>query len=178
MKHERSSWWQRLNNRWYAIPAVAQWWAHRNAERSHLLVAADSSIPFAHVRKSLAQSKAVLITTAGVQLQTQPPFDMQNPDGDASYRTIPATTKAEEISITHKYYDHSDADRDLNVVFPLAHFTDLAQRGVIGGLASQHYGFMGHIEGDQAAILKDVTAREVAVKLREDGVDFAFLTPA
>lgn len=175
---EDSSWWQQLNNRWYAIPAVAQWWAHRNAERSHRLVAADSSVPFTLMRKTLGQSRVVLITTAGVHLHAQVPFDMQNPDGDASYRTIPATAKSEEFTITHKYYDHSDTERDLNVVFPLAHFSDLAQRGVIGGLASQHYGFMGHVEGDQAAILKDNTAREVAAKLREDGVDFAFLTPA
>jgi D-proline reductase (dithiol) PrdB len=157
---------------------VAQWWAQRNAERSRSLVAADATIPFIRMRKTLARSRAALITTAGVHLHTQPPFDMQNSDGDASYRSIPAIAKTADITITHKYYDHTDADRDINVVFPVTHFADLTQRGVLGSLASHHFGFMGHVEGEQVTILKKETAREVAAKLRNDGVDFAFLTPA
>jgi D-proline reductase (dithiol) PrdB len=172
------TWWQRLNHRWYAIPAVAQWWARRNAAQSRTLVADETAIPFAPLRKPLAQSRAALLTTAGVHLHGQPPFDMENPQGDATWRAIPAGTAADGMTITHKYYDHTDADRDLNVVFPLAHFRDLAAGGVIGGLAPYHYGFMGHIEGEQAVILKDRTAREVAARLRKEGVDFAFLTPA
>lgn len=119
-----------------------------------------------------------LITTAGVHLRGQAPFDMENVDGDATYRELPAQAAAGDFTITHKYYDHSDADRDLNVVFPLAHFRDLVARGVIGSLAPRHYGFMGHIEGEQATLLTRKTAPEVAAKLRQDGVDFAFLTPA
>jgi D-proline reductase (dithiol) PrdB len=175
---EELSWWQRLNNRWYAIPAVAQWWARRNAARSRTLVQDDAAIPFAPLRKPLARGKVALLTTAGVHLVGDQPFDMQNPDGDATYRVIPAGAQTADLTITHKYYDHRDADRDLNVVFPLVHFADLAQRKVVGSLAAQHYGFMGHIEGEQAEILKQKTAREVAAKLRQEGVDFAFLTPA
>jgi hypothetical protein len=37
---------------------------------------------------------------------------------------------------------------------------------------------MGHIDGAQLPILNERTAPEVAAKLRADGVDFAFLTPA
>jgi D-proline reductase (dithiol) PrdB len=103
---------------------------------------------------------------------------MVNPDGDATYREIPGDVAIEQITITHKYYDHTDADADLNVIFPLAHFRDLVKKQVIGALASRHYGFMGHIDGAQLPILNERTAPEVAAKLRADGVDFAFLTPA
>lgn len=175
---DKLSWWQRLNNRWYAIPAVAQWWARRNAARSRTLVADEALIPFVPLHKPLAHSRVALLTTAGVHLHSQPPFDMENPDGDATWRAIPAAAAAADMTITHKYYDHTDADRDLNVVFPLAHFRDLTARGVVGSLAPYHYGFMGHIEGEQAVALKDRTAREVAARLRKEGVDFAFLTPA
>jgi D-proline reductase (dithiol) PrdB len=177
MKDELS-WWQRLNHRWYAIPAVAQWWARRNASRSRSLVDDPAAIPFTPLRKPLARCRAALITTAGVHLRGDRPFDMQNPAGDASYRIIPAGATPDELTITHNYYDHKDADRDLNVVFPLAHFADLAARGVIGSLAPHHYGYMGHIEGEQAAVLQQRTAPDVAAKLRAEGVDFAFLTPA
>lgn len=103
---------------------------------------------------------------------------MENSDGDATYRELLATTAPDDLTITHKYYNHTDADHDLNVVFPLSHFRELAARGVIGGLAPRHFGFMGHIEGEQVQILTRTTAPDVAAKLRQDGVDFAFLTPA
>ncbi len=175
---ENLTWWQQLNNRWYAIPAVAQWWARRAAQQLQPLTADDVAIPFARLTKPLSQCRAALVTTAGVHMRSQPPFDMQNPDGDASYRAIPAAAAAEALTITHKYYDHSDADRDLNVVFPLAHLRDLVRQGVIGGLAAQQFGFMGHIEGQQLAVLQNKTAPEVAARLRQSGADFVLLTPA
>lgn len=175
---ERLTFTQRLWNRFYAIPAVAQLWARRRAGATQELVDVAGDIPFARLRKPLARSKVALLTTAGVHLQGQPPFDMENPDGDATYREIPAAARASDIVITHRYYDHSDADKDLNVVFPLDHFRELAARGVVGGLAPRHFGFMGHIDGELVATLNQQTAPEVAAKLRADGVDFAFLTPA
>ena len=169
---------QRLFNRFYALPVVAQWWARRNAARSAALVNTMGAVPFALPTRTLAVGKMVLVTTAGVHLDHQPPFDMQNPDGDASYREIPTNTALERIVITHHYYDHRDADADLNVVFPLAHFRDLQQRRVIGDLALRHFGLMGHIEGEQATQLIQRSAPEIAARLVADGVDFAFLTPA
>lgn len=175
--HETTNWLQRLSNRLYAIPAVAQFWASRTAHRSAALAGADST-PFVRLRKPLATARGALITTGGVHLQTQPPFDMTTPDGDPTYRVIPADVLASEVTITHKYYDHRDADADLNVIFPLAHFRDLVARRVIGALAPRHFAFMGHIDGDLITTLTQRTAPEVAAKLRADGVDFAFLTPA
>jgi D-proline reductase (dithiol) PrdB len=169
---------ERISNRLFAIPAVAQWWARLSAGRTEGLVDVSGAIPFATLSKPLSQSTVALLTTGGVHLPAQPPFDMENPDGDASYREIPGDVDAKTITITHKYYDHTDADADLNVVFPLEHFRDLAARGVVGRVAPRHFGFMGHIDAAQVAILNERTAPEVAAKLRADGVDFAFLTPA
>jgi D-proline reductase (dithiol) PrdB len=130
------------------------------------------------LHKPLAECRAVLITTAGIHLRSQQPFDMENKDGDATYREIPATTQMDELTITHDYYDHKDADRDPNVVFPLVRFRELVGLGVIGGLAPRHFGLMGHTEGEQLTRLTRRSAPDVATKLRKDGVDFAFLTPA
>ena len=165
-------------NRFFAIPAVTQWWARRAAARSSQADDLAGLPAFVVLKKPLAACKVALITTAGVHLRGQVPFDMDDSDGDASYRELPATAAPDDLTITHKYYDHSDADRDLNVVYPLAHFRDLAALGVIGSLAPRHFGFMGHIEGEHLARLTRDTAPDVAAKLRADGVDFAFLTPA
>lgn len=175
---EQRTLFERLSNRFFAMPVVAQWWAKRTAKQTTALVDLSSGIPFASVRKPLAKARIALVTTAGVHLRTQPPFDMENPDGDPTYREIPNTVDSTQLTITHKYYDHTDADADLNVVFPLAHFRDLVTKGVIGSLAPRHFGFMGHIDQALITLLNERTAPEVAAKLRADGVDFAFLTPA
>jgi D-proline reductase (dithiol) PrdB len=169
---------ERLHHRFYAIPQVAQWWARRTAQHTAALADLSGAIPFAVLRKPLPHCRAALLTTGGVHLSTQQPFDMENPDGDARYRAIPGDVDPANLVITHKYYDHSDADADLNVIFPLAHFRDLAAKGVIGALAPWHFGFMGHIDRGLIAVLNQKSAPEVAAKLRQDGVDFVFLTPA
>ncbi len=175
---EKRSIYERIMNRLFALPAVAQLWAKRAARGTSTLVDLSGDIPFARLRKPLAQCTVALITTGGIHLPEQTPFDMENPDGDASYRELPGNVDMQRIAITHKYYDHTDADTDLNVIFPLTHFRDLVSRGVIGALAPRHFGFMGHIEGAQLPILNGRTAQEVATKLRADRVDIAFLTPA
>ncbi len=175
---EKRTFFQRLANRFFAIPNVLQWWAKRSAGRINALVDIPTAIPFARVRKPLRTARVALLTTAGVHLRDQPPFDMQNPDGDPTYREIPGTVEVGDLMITHKYYDHTDADADLNVVFPLAHFRNLVQQGVIGNLAPRHFGFMGHIDQAEVARLTAESVPEVVAKLRADGVDFAFLTPA
>lgn len=175
---EKRSFAEKLSNRLFGIPAVAQLWAKLTAGRVGGLVDLSSGIPFARRQKPLRQSKVALLTTGGIHLVDQPPFDMENPDGDATYREIPGDVALAQITITHKYYDHTDADADLNVIFPLSHFRDLVAKGIIGALAPRHFGFMGHIDGEQVSILNERTAPAVAAKLRADGVDFAFLTPA
>jgi len=45
---------------------------------------------------------------------------MMDPAGDPTFSEIPAVASYEDLDITHDYYDHTDADRDINVVFPLA----------------------------------------------------------
>lgn len=174
---EQINWRQRLINRVYGAPRILALWARLRAARMSGASGAQGDIPFALLAKPLAASTGALITSGGVHLRSQKPFDMENPEGDATYREIPGDVAREDLTITHKYYNHTAADQDLNVIFPLDRFRELAAKGVIGGVAPRHFGFMGHIEGAELVRLQQETAPEVAAKLREDGVDFAFLTP-
>lgn len=56
-----------------------------------------------------------LVTTTGVHLRTDRPFDL---NGDASFRVIPGRAAPHDLQITHQAYDRGDA-RDINLVFPL-----------------------------------------------------------
>ncbi len=85
---------------------------------------------------------------------------------------------ANDYKITHDYYDHSDAEKDLNIIFPLERLQELQEEGVIGQLANTHYSFMGHIDGRHIATLIGQSALAVVKKLKQDQVDVVLLTPA
>jgi len=80
--------------------------------------------------------------------------------------------------ITHNYYDHKDADQDINVVFPMERLRELEIEGTIAGIAPKHFSFMGHILGHHIETLINRTGPEVAKMLEADGVDAVFMTPA
>lgn len=134
--------------------------------------------PWAPLEKPLRACRVGLVTTGGVHLRTQRPFDMENPDGDPTFREIPAGARRDDLMITHDYYDHRDADADLNIVFPHERIQELAAEGVIGGAASAHLSFMGHIDNDLVARLVEETAPAGARRLRAAGADAVLLAPA
>jgi D-proline reductase (dithiol) PrdB len=134
-------------------------------------------VPWTPFMKDLKDCRVSIVTTAGVHLKTQPPFDMKDPDGDPTYRVIPSDARIEDHMITHDYYDHSDADKDINIVFPVERLSELRKQGIIGGLASFNYGFMGHIQGPHIETLLKKTALEVSALIKDEGVDAVLLTP-
>ena len=103
---------------------------------------------------------------------------MKDPAGDPTFREIPADTSHENLTITHDYYDHSDADKDINIVFPIERVLDLKELGNIGDVNYRHFSFMGHITNQHVHTLMRATAPRVAAALKADGVDIVILTPA
>lgn len=102
---------------------------------------------------------------------------MEDPQGDPTYRIIDRDTIASDYTITHDYYDHRDADRDLNIVFPIQRLAEMQAAGVIGGVASKHYSFMGHILGHHIYRLIREQVPQVAAMLCQDQVDAVLLIP-
>ncbi len=137
----------------------------------------SADIPWTPVTKDLGQSSVAVVTTAGVHHRDQEPFNMKDHDGDPSYRTIDLRRPLSSLMITHDYYDHADADRDINVVFPVARLKEFEQEGLIGRVADLHYGLMGHITGRHIFTLIGTTAREIARRLKSDKVDIVLLIP-
>jgi D-proline reductase (dithiol) PrdB len=154
------------------VPWLSSLWA-----RQHRFIE-STVVPWAPLVKPVRESIIALVTTAGVHLRSDPPFDMEDPDGDASVREIPSDADPGLLTITHKYYDHSAADRDLNVVLPLDRLRELVADGRVGGIAPRMYSFMGHIDGRHLATLIEETAPALARRLRGDGADAVVLTPA
>lgn len=134
-------------------------------------------VPWTPLRKPPAECKVALVTTAGVHHKDQEPFDMHDADGDPTFRVINASLPVSDLVITHDYYDHADADRDINIIFPIQRLREIESEGLIGEVARFHYAFMGHILGGQIQTLVNQGAPEVARRLKSDGVDVVLLTP-
>lgn len=134
-------------------------------------------VPWSSSIPSLKSATVAMVTTAGVHHKDQKPFDMNDRDGDPSFRELDVTRPLSTLMITHDYYDHSDADKDINVVFPIERLREFEKEGMIGKVADTHYGFMGHIVNRHIPSLMDTYAPRVARNLQEDGVNLVLLTP-
>jgi D-proline reductase (dithiol) PrdB len=128
-------------------------------------------VPWAPLRKSPADCTVALISTSGVHLRSDRPFNL---NGDPTFRVIPKDALPSDIAISHQAYDRTDALKDINLVFPIGRLRELAAEHVIGRLAEDHYGFglMGSAKRLMPAI------KEVARRISESGVDLALLVPA
>ncbi len=137
----------------------------------------SEDVPWTPVAKELEKSTISIVTTAGVHHRDQEPFNMTDRDGDPSYRVIDSRRPISSLMITHDYYDHADADKDINIVFPIERLKGFEQEGIVGRVADRHYGFMGHIIGKHIPTLVGKTAQEVAAMLKKDAVDIVLLVP-
>ncbi|MBU2026467.1 MAG: glycine/sarcosine/betaine reductase selenoprotein B family protein [Pseudomonadota bacterium] len=132
------------------------------------------SAPWTPITKPLSESRVALISSGGIYRKDQPPF---KPDkNDLTFREIPADTDAGDLRISHDYYEHSDAEKDVNCVFPIERMRELAADGFIGSLPEIHFTFMGRIFR-KTQLLNEMIPGLIA-RLKALGVDLAFLVPA
>lgn len=136
--------------------------------------------PFVPLRRPLEELRFGLVTTGGVHHIDQPAFRRRKEslEGDASYRELDLQRERASLRITHDWYDHSDAERDLNLVLPYERLCELAREHVIGSVHPRAIGLMGHVEGAQEARLERETAPAIADFFEHQGVDTVLLVPA
>jgi len=74
--------------------------------------------PFTPFGKDLRECRVALLSTGGFYIKgKQPPFDPEK--NDLGLREIPRDIDVSELAVSHDYYDHADAERDVNCVFPI-----------------------------------------------------------
>ncbi|MGI9167580.1 MAG: glycine/sarcosine/betaine reductase selenoprotein B family protein [Pyrinomonadaceae bacterium] len=117
-------------------------------------------VPFTPFEGELPKSTIAIVTAGGVHLKEQEPFNIADELGDLGYRIIPEDVNSEQLMVTHHHYDHADADKDINVVFPIDVLRDLQAEGFIKAGARKHIGYMGYTM--QLKAMYEGTAREIA----------------
>jgi hypothetical protein len=95
-------------------------------------------VPWTPFERNPADSLIGIVGAVGVHRIGEPPFATADP-GDIDFRVIPADTPLEDLAIAHHHYDHSDADLDPNIVFPVETLRELAADGLIRGPALRHF---------------------------------------
>jgi D-proline reductase (dithiol) PrdB len=135
----------------------------------------NESAPLVRPKKPLARSRIALLTSGGVSRKDAAPFHPKARN-DLRVDAIDNDTPAGFFQIHDDYYDHRDADRDINCLFPIDRLRELASEAVIGEVAPHHYsGFMGRIYVRRAVV--NEAAPALARRLHAESVDAFVLVP-
>jgi D-proline reductase (dithiol) PrdB len=136
--------------------------------------------PWTPLSNPLAQSTIALISSAGMALKDDKPFDQEgerkNPWwGDPSFRTIPRTAAENDVCCYHLHVDSRYADQDINCIFPLRRLEEQMENGEIGRIAPSHYSIMGYILQEQELLQESAPA--IISCLKSENVDIVLLIP-
>lgn len=139
------------------------------------------SIPWTPMAKPLKETTIALVTSAGISLKTDRPFDMEREKreaiwGDRSYRTIPRGTTEKDIDVNHLHINTNHIKKDINVILPLARMVELEHEKIIGRLAQTAYSFYG-FQWQNTDFLNEAID-PICKKMKSEGVEAVLMTPA
>ncbi len=139
------------------------------------------TIPWTPVSKPLNQTTMALVTSSGISLKTDPPFDMEREKkeplwGDRSFRVIPRGTTGKDIDVNHLHINTNYAKQDINIILPLARMEEFEKEGIIGRLASSAYSFYG-FQWQNTDFLKEAI-EPISKMMKDEKVEVVLLTPA
>lgn len=138
-------------------------------------------IPWTPLSKPLAECTVALLSSAGVALKGDAPFDQegerQNPWwGDPSYRILPKDASEDDVRLYHMHIDPAYAEQDLDCLFPLQRLQEMEDSGRIGRTSPRHYSIMGYILDPEELLSETVPA--LIRDLKADFADVVVLVPA
>jgi D-proline reductase (dithiol) PrdB len=139
------------------------------------------SIPWKPMSKPLSQTTLALVTSGGISLKSDPPFDMEREKreplwGDRSFRMIPRATTEKDIDVNHLHINTNYIKKDINVILPLARMAEFEQEKIIGRLALTAYSFYG-FQWQNNDFLKEAI-EPISINMKLEGVESVLLTPA
>ena len=136
----------------------------------------NEDAPLTPLGKPLSECTVTLLTSGGISQCAAQPWDPMSRN-DHRLDAIPVDAATDDFQIHDSYYDHADADADLNCQFPIDRLREMAASGEIGGVANRFWsGFMGRIY-NRTKVLEE-SAPAFAAELAKDEVDLLIAVPA
>jgi D-proline reductase (dithiol) PrdB len=141
----------------------------------------SGSIPWTPLKKPISETTFTLMTSAGISMKTDPPFDVEREKhepawGDPSSRQIPASAAEKDIEVNHLHINTDYIKQDLNVILPLKRFKEFENEGIVGRLAPTCYSYYG-FQPNPTELLT-LTMPKVANQMQAENVEAVLLTPA
>ena len=132
--------------------------------------------PWQPLEKPLNQTRLALISSGGIFKEDQPPFDPWAVN-DLSFREIDVNVDFNSLKLAHNYFDHRDAQKDLNVVYPVDRLKEMANEGFISSLVPTVISLgMGRLYKRTA--LQNETVPKILEVLKDKGAEAVLLVPA
>jgi glycine/sarcosine/betaine reductase selenoprotein B len=134
-------------------------------------------VPFARLRRPLAECRVGLVTTSDVAVLSE---TGERERGDAStlignVYSIPFDVAPGRLYSRSEHYDqHATTLDDVNAYCPVTRLREMAARGRIGSTAARLHGVYTSYS---QRVTMERDAPEVLKRCREDGVDVVLLTP-
>jgi len=138
-------------------------------------------IPWTPLQKPINKTTFALMTSAGISMKTDPPFDVEREKrepawGDPTARKITSTAGPADIDVNHLHINTDYIKQDINVILPLKRFREFEEEGLIGRLAATSYSYYG-FQLDPKELLAQ-TMPGVVSSMQAEGVEAVLLTPA
>ena len=132
-------------------------------------------IPWTPYQGEPSAQTFALVTSGGLYIKgSQPSYDTVSIHGDTSFRELPRTIRQEDLGIAHPHYDHSLAEQDINIIFPVQRFIELEEESIIGRLAETNYSFS--YVNDVVTLIKK-TIPDLISRIKSQAIDVLFLVP-
>jgi len=160
----------------FAPPSLRAWLSKDIPEDDY-----QGHIPWTPLKKPVRNTRFSLLTSAGVSMKYDPPFDVERERrepawGDPGFRKIPRHVEAADVAVNHLHINTDFIKSDLNVVLPVTRFREFEEEGRIGALAPTCYSYYG-FQLDPRVLLTE-TMPKIADCLRQEEVEAVLLTPA
>ncbi len=136
----------------------------------------NTSAPLQRLGKPVQDCTVSLLVSGGVSKCGVAGFD---PDARNDHRldVIERDYASDAFQIHDSYYDHRDAEADINCIFPVDRLREMEAAGEIGTLAPRLWsGFMGRIY-NRSKVLEE-SGPAFAAALAEDEVDLLIASPS
>ncbi len=137
--------------------------------------------PFVHQKAGVfavlktKSPNVALVSSAGLYLEGQEPFNYKSFYGDASFRVFPSEFPLPSLRLTVSDFDRSGFEADPACLFPLPELKAvLSETG--GQAAAHHFSLLGFCLKPKK--LLETTVPKIVKLLREDETDLVFLVPA
>ena len=152
-----------------------RWKKTRPISHDGARVVVNDRLYWAPLVTPVSQSRVALVSSLGVHLKSDPPFDILDPEGDQTIRFISGDVDSGDLMATHGHVDTRASNEDINVGFPIDRLRELVDEGRVGAVAPTHFGIMGWCP--QVERMRDGVAPQIIERLRSEQVDAVVLVP-